>query len=111
MTPRYIFCQCMKPWNLCVNKPNSYKVDVRDLLNSYNMSPYIGIGKNINLYDMRPYITIDKLNYIDNPNYNIDYDFINNKKSNTKFECRRLLDNNNKGNNNNNKDDKAIIDI
>ena len=75
MIPRYIFCQCMKPWNLCINKQNSYKVDVRDLLNSYNMNPYIHIGKN---------------NYVDNINYNINYDFINNKKTNTKFECCRL---------------------
>jgi hypothetical protein len=75
------------------------------------MSPYIGIGKNINLYDMRPYITIGKLNYIDNPNYNINYDFINNKKTNAKFKCRRLLDNNNNNNNNNNKDDSPNIDI
>ena len=75
MIPRYIFCQCMKPWKLCINKQNSYKVDVRDLLNSYNMNPYIHIGKN---------------NYVDNINYNINYDFINNKKTNTKFECCRL---------------------
>jgi hypothetical protein len=72
------------------------------------MTPYISIGNNINLYDMRPYITIGKLNYIDNPDYNIDYDFINNRTSTTKFKCRRLLDNNN---NNNNKDNKPIIDI
>jgi|LauGreDrversion4_2_1035121.scaffolds.fasta_scaffold93214_4 hypothetical protein len=77
MIPRYIFCQCMKPWNLCVNKPNSYKIDVRDLLNSYNLEPYLHLGKN---------------NYIDNPEYNINYDFINNKKSNIKFKCRRSLD-------------------
>jgi hypothetical protein len=97
----------MKPWKLCVNKPNSYKVDVRDLLNSYNMKPYIIIGKNINLYDMRPYIHIGKHNYIDNPNYNINYDFINNKETNIKFECRRFLNKNNKDN----KDDSPIIDI
>jgi hypothetical protein len=72
------------------------------------MTPYISIGNNINLYDMRPYITIGKLNYIDNPDYNINYDFINNRTSTTKFECRRLVDNNN---NNNNKDNKPIIDI
>jgi hypothetical protein len=92
MIPKYIFCQCMKPWNLCVNKSNSYKIDVRDLLNSYNMTPYIHIGKNINLYDMRPYIHIGKDNYIDNPNYNINYDFINNKTTDIIFKCRRLND-------------------
>ena len=29
---KYIFCQCMKPWSICISKNNSYKLDVRDLI-------------------------------------------------------------------------------
>ena len=25
----------MKPWSICVNKKNSYKLDIRDLINTY----------------------------------------------------------------------------
>ena len=25
--PEHIFCQCMKPWKICVNKKNSYKTN------------------------------------------------------------------------------------
>ena len=38
---KYFFCQCMKPWSICVNKKNSYKLDVRDLISTYNLSPYL----------------------------------------------------------------------
>ena len=31
--PKHIFCQCMKPWTICANKNNSYKIDARDIIN------------------------------------------------------------------------------
>ena len=65
--PKYIFCQCMKPWKLCVSKPNSYKLDARDLLDIWS----------INLYSHKG-----------NTPFTIDYDFINLKPSNIKFICR-----------------------
>ena len=66
--PKHIFCQCMKPWKLCINKPNSYKLDVRDLLDLWS----------INLY-------INKTNIIP---FNLNYDFINLKPSDKPFVCR-----------------------
>ena len=65
--PKYIFCQCMKPWKICINKPNSYKIDARDLLDIWAINRYI----------FKPNIP-----------YNLNYDFINLKPSNTKFVCR-----------------------
>ena len=58
-----IFCQCMKPWEICINKPNSYKIDVRDLISTYNLSPYVS-------------------------NHYLEYDFINNKPLQNYFKCR-----------------------
>ncbi len=81
MLPRYIFCQCMKPWILCSNKKGSYQIDVRDLLTTYNMKPYYELGKGNILY---------------NPNYNLNYDFINNKKNDNIFKCRMLKDDDSK---------------
>ncbi len=81
MLPRYIFCQCMKPWILCPNKKGSYQIDVRDLLTTYNMKPYYELGKGNILY---------------NPNYNLNYDFINNKKNDDIFKCRMLKDDDSK---------------
>ena len=69
MLSKYIFCQCMKPWKLCATKKNSYKIDVRDLIDTNNLKPFIKVEKGIG-------------------NYNIKYDFVNKKPSQTKFECR-----------------------
>ena len=65
--PKYIFCQCMKPWKLCVNKPKSYKIDVRDLLDLWSMTLYI---------------------YKNKMPFNLNYDFINLKPSDKPFVCR-----------------------
>lgn len=80
MLPRYIFCQCMKPWILCANKKGSHQIDVRDLLTTYNIKPYYNIGKGNILY---------------NPKYSLNFDFINNKKMNKEFKCRMLKDDTN----------------
>jgi hypothetical protein len=77
MIPRYIFCKCMKPWILCVNKKSSYQIDVRDLINTYNMPPYYHVGKDSILY---------------NPKFSLNYDFINGKMINDTFKCRFLND-------------------
>jgi len=61
--PKHIFCQCMKPWAICASKKNSYKIDVRDLINTYNLTPYLS-------------------------KQDINYDFANEKWLKTKFECR-----------------------
>ena len=37
--PQHIFCQCMKPWKICVNKKNSYKIDVQNLIDLYSLKP------------------------------------------------------------------------
>lgn len=63
MISKYIFCQCMKPWKLCINKPNSYKLDVRGLID-------INALKSEKKCD------------------NINYDFVNMRPTNTKFVCR-----------------------
>jgi hypothetical protein len=76
MTPTHIFCQCMKPWKLCVNKKTSYKIDVRDLIDLYTLKPIIHVGKG---------------NYY-NPNFNINYDFINKQPLKKNFRCRFLCD-------------------
>ena len=52
---KYIFCQCMKPWSICVSKNNSYKIDVRDLINLYNLTPYLNESHlNFDFINMRP---------------------------------------------------------
>ena len=45
--PQHIFCQCMKPWKICVNKKNSYKIDVQNLIDLYlsNFCMFIKIMK------------------------------------------------------------------
>jgi hypothetical protein len=70
--PKYIFCQCMKPWKLCVSKPNSYKLDARDLLDVWSINLYI---------------------YKNNMPFNLNYDFINLKLSDKPFVCRFLKPN------------------
>lgn len=65
--PKHIFCQCMKPWKICVNKPNSYKIDGRDLLDVWAINRYI----------FKPNIKLD-----------LNYDFINLKPLNRQFCCR-----------------------
>jgi len=64
---KHIFCQCMKPWKICVNKPNSYKIDGRDLLDVWSINQY---------------------SYKSNIPLNLNYDFINLRPDNTKFVCR-----------------------
>lgn len=73
--PKYIFCQCMKPWTICANKKNSYKLDVRDLIDIYSLKSqnYYHIPKGVHKYI--------SLNFL-------DYDFINKKWLQDKFECR-----------------------
>jgi hypothetical protein len=56
----------MKPWKLCVNKPNSYKIDARGLIDIYALKS-------------------------EKKRDNINYDFINMKPTNTKFVCRGLV--------------------
>ena len=63
----YIFCQCMKPWKLCINKPKSYKLDIRDLLNIWSINRYIFTKK---------------------APLSLNYDFVNMKPLTTKFVCR-----------------------
>lgn len=60
---KHIFCQCMKPWSICVSKNNSYKLDIRDLINTYNLSPYLDDS-------------------------HLNFDFINRRPLDYKFECR-----------------------
>ena len=64
--PQYIFCQCMKPWTICANKKNSYKLDVRDLINTSNLTNFI------------PYLQ----------DVHINYDFANERWLKENFECR-----------------------
>jgi hypothetical protein len=71
----------MKPWILCANKKGSHQIDVRDLLTTYNMKPYYELGKG---------------NILHNPNYSLNYDFINNKKNDDIFKCRMLKDDDSK---------------
>ena len=73
MIPKYIFCQCMKPWKLCVNKPNSYKIDTRGLIDIYRLRiPFLSETNSQSI----------------NEKYNINYDFINMRPTNTPFVCR-----------------------
>jgi hypothetical protein len=52
---KYIFCQCMKPWSICKGKNNSHKIDVRGLINIYNLSPYLNeLHLNFDFINMRP---------------------------------------------------------
>ena len=71
--PKHIFCQCMKPWKICISKQNSYKVDVRDLIDLYSLTPILNVGKG---------------NYITHTKYNVNYDFVNKKWLQERFECR-----------------------
>jgi len=82
MTPKYIFCQCMKPWKLCINKKVSYKIDARGLIDIYRLkdpfySETMSDDKREQLRDS-----------FYNSSKNINYDFINMRPTNTKFECR-----------------------
>lgn len=65
--PKYVFCQCMKPWKICINKPNSYKIDVRDLLDLWSINLYI---------------------YKTNKTIMLNYDYVNLTPLKTKFVCR-----------------------
>lgn len=55
----------MKPWKICINKKNSYKIDVRELINT------------------------NELNILSNK-LHISYDFINKKMLKNKFICKLL---------------------
>jgi hypothetical protein len=80
MTPKYIFCQCMKPWKLCINKSVSHRVDVRGLIDVYKIrDPFLSDDKREQLRDS-----------FYNSSKNINYDFINMRPTNTKFKCRFL---------------------
>ena len=70
--PKHIFCQCMKPWAICASKKNSYKIDVRDLIDIYSLKPILNVGKG----------------NIIHTKYNVNYDFANKKWMTEKFECR-----------------------
>lgn len=72
---KHIFCQCMKPWTICANKNNSYRLDVRDLIDTYSLKSqnYYHIPKSVHKYI--------SLNFL-------DYDFINKKWLLEKFQCR-----------------------
>ncbi len=72
--PKHIFCQCMKPWRICANKKNSYKIDVRDLIDINSLKPPIYYTKN-DIYKNIPY-------------HFLNYDFINKKWLLERFECR-----------------------
>lgn len=74
MLPKYTFCRCMKPWKICIDKKNSPKIDVRELINTKNIGPYL----------TSPYL---------------HYDFINKKFINDDFVCRfngKIVKNQNK---------------
>ena len=60
---KHIFCQCMKPWSICVSKNKSYKLDIRDLIYTYNLTPYLDES-------------------------HLNFDFINRRPSEYKFVCR-----------------------
>ena len=82
MTPKYIFCQCMKPWKLCINKKVSYKIDARGLIDIYRLKhPFYSETMSD---DKREQLR----NSCYNSSKNINYDFINMRPTNTKFECR-----------------------
>lgn len=65
--PKHIFCQCMKPWKICVNKSDSYKIDARNLLDIWAINQYIFKAK----------IPL-----------NLNYDFIKLKPLKKQFVCR-----------------------
>ena len=82
MTPKYIFCQCMKPWKLCINKKVSHKLDARGLIDIYRLrDPFYSETMSD---DKRKELRDSCYNGSDN----INYDFINMRPTNTKFECR-----------------------
>jgi len=60
---KHIFCQCMKPWSICVSKNKSYKLDIRDLIYTYNLTPYLSES-------------------------HLNFDFINRRPLDYKFTCR-----------------------
>ena len=72
---KHIFCQCMKPWTICINKNNSYKIDARDIININSLKPqnYYYVPKGV-----QKFIPLSFL----------DYDFINKKWLTEKFNCR-----------------------
>ena len=72
----------MKPWKLCINKKVSHKIDVRGLIDIYRLkdpfySETMSDDKREQLRDS-----------CYNSSKNINYDFINMRPTNTKFECR-----------------------
>lgn len=62
----------MKPWKLCINKKVSHKLDARGLIDIYRLRD--------------PFYSETMSDY--NGSDNINYDFINMRPTNTKFECR-----------------------
>ena len=78
---KHIFCQCMKPWSICISKNKSYKLDIRDLIYTYNLSPYLDDS-------------------------HLNFDFINRRPLDYKFECRFSCT---KKNDKNDKNDKKKL--
>lgn len=75
MLPKYIFCRCMKPWKICIDKKNSPRIDVRELIDINSLKPqnYYYVPKGVNKYIPLSFL---------------DYDFINKKWMLENFECR-----------------------
>jgi len=45
----------MKPWSICKGKNNSHKIDVRDLINIYKLTPHLNESHlNFDFINMRP---------------------------------------------------------
>jgi len=63
--PKHNFCRCMKPWKICVNKKNSYKIDVRELINTQDIPTPPNLSQ-----------------------LHLNYDFINKKWLHKRFNCR-----------------------
>lgn len=73
----------MKPWKLCVNKQSSYKIDSRGIIDIYKIKvPCLDSNKRSDCNKQGDC----------NKKYNINYDFVNMRPTNTKFVCR-FLDN------------------
>jgi hypothetical protein len=86
MTSKYIFCQCMKPWKLCVNKSDSYKLDSRGIIDIYRIKvPCLDDYKQSKNKQGNNKQSNNKQS---EKQYNINYDFINMRPTKSKFVCR-----------------------
>ncbi len=64
----------MKPWKICAAKQKSYKIDIRDLISTYDLPPVI-------------------------TKFHLNYDFVNKKFLDIRFKCRYNDENGNDFNN------------